>query len=99
MSRFASTKLREIDLGDGDIIKIPVALSYKQVLALTSHETEAEISKAMLMECIREWNLKDDDGNDVPVTEENIMNLKIDVIQIVTNELLPLLDNKQDKKK
>jgi len=99
MSRFASTKLRDIDLGDGDIIRIPVSLSYKQVLALTSHSTEAEISKAMLIECIREWNLKDDDGNDVPVTEENIMNLKIDVIQIVTNELLPLLDNKQDKKK
>lgn len=99
MSRFASTKLRDIDLGDGDIIRIPVSLSYKQVLALTSHSTEAEISKAMLIECIREWNLKDDDENDVPVTEENIMNLKIDVIQIVTNELLPLLDNKQDKKK
>ena len=99
MSRFASTKLRDIELGDGDIIKIPVALSYKQVLALTSYSTEAEISKAMLIECIREWNLKDDDENDVPVTEENIMNLKIDVIQIVTNELLPLLDNKQDKKK
>lgn len=57
------------------------------------------MSKAMLMECIKEWNLKDDDGVDVELTEDNIMNLKIEYIKIISDELTQLLANDQDKKK
>ena len=77
MSKFASTKLQEIDLGDGEWVKIPMALSYAQVMALTSHTSELEMSKAMLLECIKEWNIKDEDGNIPELNETNIMSLQI----------------------
>lgn len=99
MSRFASKKLREIDLGDGEWVKIPTALSYDQVIRLTSNTTEAETSKAMLIECIKEWNIKDEDGKDREVTQENIMDLDIHTIQILSAEIVKLLSNDQDKKK
>lgn len=99
MSRFASTKLRQIDLGNDEWIKIPTGLSYAQVLKLTSQSNEAEVSKAMLVECIKEWNIKDENGNIPEVTEENIMKLDIITIQEISKEILPLLTNDQDKKK
>lgn len=99
MSRFASTKLREIDLGDGEWVKIPTWLSYAQVLKLTSFTSESEVSKAMLIECIKEWNLKDEDWNSMEVSEDNIMRLDIITIQEISKEILPLLTNNQDKKK
>lgn len=99
MSRFASKKLRQIDLWDGEWVKIPTGLSYAQVLSLTSHSSEAEVSKAMLIECIKEWNLKDEDGVLQELNEENIMSLDIITIQVIMEEILPLITNNQDKKK
>jgi hypothetical protein len=99
MSRFASKKLRQIDLGNDEWVKIPTGLSYSQVLSLTSHANEAEVSKAMLIECIKEWNLKDEDGVLQELTADNIMNLDIITIQEISKEILPLLTNDQDKKK
>ena len=61
MSRFASKELRTIDLGDGEWIKVPVALSYNTVLSINSDKSnESDIAKAMLVACIKEWNLKDE---------------------------------------
>lgn len=99
MSRFASKKLREIDLWEGEWVRIPVALSYAQVIKLTSSSSEAEMSKSMLVECIKEWNLKDDEGQDREVNEANIMDLDILTIKTLSDEILPLLVNNQDKKK
>lgn len=99
MSRFASTKLREVDLGEGEWVKIPTALSYAQVIKLTSSTNEAEISKNMLVECIKEWNLKDENGVIPEINEENIMKLDILTIQKLSSEIVPLLTNDQDKKK
>ena len=99
MSRFVGTKLREIDLGEGEWIKIPVALSYDQVLRLTSLTNDVEISKSMLIECIKEWNIKDEDGNIPPVNIENILKLDIFTIKMVSDEVEKMLKNNQDKKK
>lgn len=99
MSRFASTKLRQIDLGNDEWVKIPTGLSYSQVLSLTSYSNEAEVSKAMLLECIKEWNIKDEDGNIPELNADNIMKLDIITIQEISKEILPLLTNDQDKKK
>ena len=62
MSRFASKELRTIDLGNDEWVKIPVALSYKvvsEIEILSQNETEA--AKKMLITCLKEWNLKDND--------------------------------------
>lgn len=99
MSRFASSELQEIDLGDGESVKIPVALSYEQVAKLTECPTEGGMSRAMLVECIKEWTIKDDAGNIPELTEANIVRLDIRTVQVITSEITKLLSNDQDKKK
>jgi len=100
MSRFASKELRTIDLGDGEWIKIPSALSYNTVLTINSEKSsESDVAKAMLIACIKEWNLKDDEGNLVELSEENILNLNIQTITQITEEITPLFTNNQNKKK
>lgn len=100
MSRFASKELRTVDLGDGEWIKIPTALSYSTVLAINSgSKDEASIAKSMLVACIKDWNLKDENGIQLDVTEENILSLDIRTITQITEEITPLFANNQDKKK
>jgi len=53
----------------------------------------------MLIECIKEWNIKDEDGNIPELNADNIMKLDIITIQEISKEILPLLTNDQDKKK
>lgn len=60
MSHFASTKLREIDMGNDEVVRIPAALSYALVLELTSIQDQTELSKMMLVKCIKEWTIKDE---------------------------------------
>lgn len=100
MSHFASTKLKEIDMGnDGEVVRIPSALSYAQVLELTAITDQSELSKMMLVKCIREWTIKDEDGNIPEVNEENILKLDVNAITIISNEIAKLMQNNQDKKK
>jgi len=53
----------------------------------------------MLVECIKEWNLKDENGVIPEINEENIMKLDILTIQTLSNAIVPLLTNDHDKKK
>lgn len=99
MSRFASTKLREIDLWEGEWVKIPTALSYELVLELTGSWNDFETSKKMLEKCIKEWNLKDEDGNIPVLSIENILKLDVATIKIISDEIAKLTSNDQDKKK
>jgi hypothetical protein len=99
MSRFASTKLQTIDLGNDEWVKIPTALSYAVVIKLTASTNEAEMSKSMLIECIKEWNIKDEEGNIPELNEENILKLDVPTITLISNKILPLITNDQDKKK
>lgn len=80
-------------------VKIPVSLSYEQVTRMTAGKTEEEASKDMLLFCIKEWNMKDEDGNVPEVTPENINRLDIRVVKMISDEILPLVQNNQDKKK
>lgn len=99
MSRFASTKLREIDLGDGEWVKIPTALSYEIVMKFSSIEDSTELSKEMLSTCIKEWNMKDEDGVIPELNMENIMKLDIQTVSLISSEIAKLMRNDQDKKK
>ncbi len=99
MSRFVTKTLQTIDLGDDEWVKIPKALSYNDVIKLTSFESDSEKSKALLSECIKEWNIKDEEGNIPELKLENIMRLDISTIDTISNELVKLLENNQDKKK
>lgn len=98
MSRFASKELQTIDLGDGEWVKIPVSLSYRTVMALGGLN-EVDSSKAMLVTCIKEWNLKDENGIVPEVNEESILSLDIPTITQITKAITALVENNQDKKK
>ncbi len=99
MSKFASTKLREIDLWDWEWVKIPEVISYEQALTFSDAWTNTEVSKMMLLECIKEWNIKDEDGNIPELNLINISRLDIKIILIISEEITKLLVNNQDKKK
>ncbi len=98
MSRFTSDKLQTIELSEWEWVKIPVSLSYEQVMKFTK-ENEFETSKSMLSECIKEWNIKDDEWNIPELNSENILKLDIQTITIISTEITKLLTNDQDKKK
>lgn len=99
MSRFVSTRLQTIDLGNDEWVKIPTALSYADVLEFTSVKDELQLSKVMLVKCIKEWNIKNEDGNIPELNETNILTLDLPTIQLISSELTKLLANDQDKKK
>lgn len=99
MSRFASTRLQEIDLGDWEWVKIPSALSYADVLEFTSVKDELQLSKIMLVKCIKEWNIKNEDGLVPELNETNILTLDLPTIQLISTALTKLMINDQDKKK
>ena len=61
--------------------------------------TEEEKTIEMFLLCMREWNLKNDEWEIVPLNEENLVKLDLQTIDILNKELLPLFQNDQDKKK
>jgi len=99
MSRFASKELRTIDLGDGEWVKIPAALSYATVIAINGQKDETEVAKSLLTQCIKEWNIKNDEEIVPELNEENILALDIETITIISTELTKMITNNQDKKK
>ncbi len=58
-----------------------------------------ELSKTLLVECIKEWTIKDEDGNIPEINEENIMRLDFPTISIISEAIAALTKNDQDKKK
>lgn len=98
MSRFASKELQTIDLGEGEWVKIPVALSYAAVVSINNGNAE-EIAKKMLFHCIKEWNIKNEKGEVPPITEETILDLDIPTITLLSEAIGKIVTNDQDKKK
>jgi len=101
MSRFVGKELKTIDLWEGEWIKIPTALSFNDVSKITSETDTTEMSKKMLVVCIKEWNLKDTEGNIPEVNEENILTLDVSTITILTEEITKIInpETKEDNKK
>lgn len=104
MSRFVTQETQRLDLGGGDWVEIPKALSYAEVSKYTSIGSHYEIGKAMLLGCIKAWNLKisDDSEEIAPITEENILKLDVKTTQIIDKALIALMENnetEEDRKK
>lgn len=99
MSRFVSNKSKRIDLGDDEWIELPEEISFQEYTEIKSVTGEVAMSKKMFTTMIKAWNLKDESGTVLPVTEENIMRLNIDTITIISDELTKLITSNTDKKK
>lgn len=85
--------LKQIDLGDGDWVKIPSRLSYGFVAGISEGDEKdaVKISTKILVGVIKQWNLKDADGNDVAVTPENIQNLDFSTVQAIMTAVEPMM--------
>lgn len=99
MSRFVTQETQTLDVGDGEWMKVPKALSYAEVMKYSSCGNTYEISKAMMVGCIKEWNLKLKEGSDeiAPLTEENILNLDIKTSKIISDALTLLMEFDDEK--
>lgn len=87
MSRFISKKLITIDLWEWEWVKIPKDLSYEEVTNITKDKDEITMWKSMLINCIKEWNLKDEEGEVPKINEKSIMSLNIKTITELTTAI------------
>lgn len=101
MTRFVDqTKLKQIDLGDGDWVKVPERIAYKVTEQFAESKLEGTKRVAfMLRTLIKEWNLKDGEGNIPDITEENIYKLDIPTINLLAEQMLGLLGLDVEEKK
>ena len=101
MSRFVDpTELKQIDLGDGDWVKIPARVSWEIAEDFTTSELpEGKKGILMLRTFIKEWNLKDKEGNIPKITEENIKKLDLPTLNKIGDEIGTLIEMDVDVKK
>jgi|TARA_Y100000310_G_C20510122_1_gene728413 hypothetical protein len=80
--------LKQIDLGDGDWVKIPEAISYGIIESLGTLDTkDPKQLTAFLSTLLKEWNLKDASDAVVPITEEAIKKLEFKTISQIMEEV------------
>lgn len=99
MSRFVDpNKLVQIDLGDGDWVKVPERLSYGMISSIGNvDKNNAESTTKLLTLVIKEWNLKDDEGELVTISKENILTLDVQTVTVIATEVAEMMNI--DKKK
>ena len=73
MSDFISTKLRKIKLSENEWVKIPEKISFEIAANIGQCKNESEMLKLAMTSLIKEWNLKSEEGEDIPLTNENIL--------------------------
>ena len=100
MSKFVSSELIKIDLGDGDYIKIPKEISFADCDSFASGVVGFEQTLTLVVSLIREWNLKDDESKITEISPENVKRLKLEVIHIIQNAIMERLPKSMlDQKK
>lgn len=101
MSRFISDKLIQIDLGNGDFIKVKEALSYEKYAEIykdfnsESQESILQTIPALLKAVLIEWSFTDENFVIVPCTAENIAKLETRTVL----EIYPLIVSLYQPKK
>lgn len=80
--------LETLDLGDGDWVKVPQKVSYETLEQIAeTGGTEIAMARQMLQLTVREWNFVDEEGKEVPVTDETIRKLDIPTIKAIVEVL------------
>lgn len=94
MWSFITNKLEQVNLEWWEWVKIPEKLSFQEVSDLQKLEwNEYEKTKLMLMKCIKEWNLKDDEWNIPEINQENIWKLDVIAANYIWTMIYPKLVN------
>ena len=100
MSRFVTNTLKQIDISQGDWIKIPSALSYADCLAMQELQglSQGEQGLKVALLIIKEWSFKNEDGVIEPVTEDNIKKLDLETFLEISNVVAKEIDSLTKKK-
>lgn len=105
MSRFAGKKTKRVHLlnddgtDSGDWVDLKSSFSFQDIIDFNNAKDTGsqEAAFKFVKDAIRAWNLKDDDGKDVPVSEETILDLDMETITAIMKEFNSL--GKSDVKK
>jgi hypothetical protein len=99
MSRFTSNKTIKHELDGDEFVELKASLSYAEMepimLTMDKENEMANVKMSIpLLECaIVGWNLKDDDGKEVPFAKEKIkeldMNTVLELVQTCTTLYFP----------
>lgn len=115
MNRFISNKTHRINLVNSDNtpsedwVDVKVAFLFEEIVNCNEGSpTKAMVSINLLKTAIINWNLKDEQGNDMPVNEESIRRLEPVTLTSIVKELESVSnlkdfsstgDEEEDKKK
>jgi hypothetical protein len=103
MAYLLSDELLQLDIGNGDWVKIKKEITYWDYINVIAGKNFEDVVKRMIVDMVKEWSLKDGKGNPIPCIQENILRLDPDSSDVLFLEMSKILDNfKQsriDKKK
>jgi len=88
-------ELIQVDLGDGDWVKIPSRFSFDFIEKYANFDPDGaknnmEQIGTFLCAVVKDWNLKDKEDKKVPVTEAAIRDLDLDTAMQVVNASMDL---------
>lgn len=93
-------KTRKIEVPGTDLtVEISEELSWSDYLQNKNILDAEERGVDMFCRMIKKWNITDDDGKEVPVTEENIRKLPFRIAAPMLREINKAIGAKTEKKK
>lgn len=96
MSRFVSkSPLVHVDLGSDEWVKVPAKLSFgfvEEFGDVQTDEKKTEKVVKLLSSVIKEWNLKDEAGAVVPITEASIRDLDMKTALVILEKATKMLE-------
>jgi hypothetical protein len=93
-------KTEEIKIPETDlVITVKTELSWVEELEARKIEDPVEKGKYMLENIIIEWNIKDDDGKNLPVSAEALSKLPASIMFPISDRVQELVRSRHEKKK
>lgn len=90
MSKFASDELEQIDLGDGEWVKIPKIIAWDVLQAARKAKGEKgdeEVGINMISRLVRDWSWKEK-GKKVDIIEKNVKRMNVLLLDKITDILM-----------
>ncbi len=92
-SRFVQKdELQQIDLGQGDWVKIPARFSYAMSESFQFEDDPRAKINSILQVVIKDWNLVDADGTKAPITIEKIKQLSAEDFETIFQVILEKIE-------
>ena len=89
---------QRVELPDGEWVDIPKAFTFEMQQQFTPKTKDAdvrEISQKLLLNAIKAWSAKDENGVQLPITPENINKLDVRVVSEILNRVQEMMGLKK----